>query len=69
MCLFLAVPGPRCCLGFSLAVELRLLILVASLVAEHGLCGSWASAVTAHGHISCSSWALEHRLKSCGTWA
>ena len=43
----MAVWDPRCCLGFALAVasrgyslvvEHRLLTVVASLVAEHGLC-------------------------------
>ena len=44
--LFLAVLGPRCCMSFSLVsmsrgyspvVVLRLLIVMTSLVAEHGL--------------------------------
>ena len=30
--------------------------------------GVWASVVAAPGLSSCSSWALEHRLTSCGTW-
>ena len=50
----LAVPGLRCCAGFSLVLEsrgyslaavLRLLVAVASLVAEHGLWVTWASVV------------------------
>ena len=27
----------------------------------------WASVVSVHGLSNCSSWALEHRLNSCGT--
>ena len=38
-----------------------LLVEVASLIAEHGL--------SAHGFSSCSFWALEHRLSSCGAQA
>ena len=67
--LFLAVLGLRCSVGFSLiagrgacplvAVH-RLLIAVASLV-QHGLLGA--------GFSNCGSWALEHRLNSCGAWA
>ena len=33
---FLAVLGLHCCAGFSLVAVLRLVIMVASLVAEHG---------------------------------
>ena len=51
--LFIAVPG--------------LLIVVASLVAEHRTLGAWASVAVAHGLSSCGSWALESRLGSCGT--
>ena len=39
----------------------RLLITVASLVAEHGLEDT--------GLSSCDSWALEHRRRSCGAQA
>ena len=42
-------------------------IVVVSLVAEHGLYGTWASVVAARGLRSCCSAALEHRLSSCGT--
>ena len=35
--LFLAVLGLHCCTGFSLVVVCKLLIMVDSLVAEHGL--------------------------------
>ena len=52
----------------SIAVH-RLLIAVASLVAEHGLQNTWASVVVAHELSSCSTWALEHRLNSLGSWA
>ena len=45
----------------SLVVVCGLLIVGASLVAEHSLCGTRLSS---HG-----SWAPEHRLKSCDTWA
>ena len=31
--------------------------------------GTWASVVVAHGFSSCGSWALEHRLSSCGARA
>ena len=41
--------------GHSVVVLYGLLIVVASLV-EHGL----------KGFSSCNSWALEHRLSSCG---
>ena len=41
--------------GLSLSCgELRLLTAVASLDAEHGLLGTWASVVVAHG-LSCSA--------------
>ena len=56
MCLFLflAVPGLQCCAqafsscdeqGCSLAAVYGLFTVVASLVEEHGRCGSWASVV------------------------
>ena len=62
----MAVLGLHCCTGFSLVVVSRgytlvavsrLLIAVASLVAEHELSGTWASVLAAHGLR-----ALEHRL-------
>ena len=55
--------------GLSLVVVHGLLIGVASLVVEHGLQGAWASAVVARGLRSCSSRALEHSVRSCGTQA
>ena len=45
---------------------LRLLIAVASLVAEQELQGSRASVVAVRGLRSCSSRTLEHRLSSYG---
>ena len=55
--------------GYSPAEVLGLLIAVASLAAEHGLEGAWASVAAARGLRGCGFWALEHRLNSCGTWA
>ena len=64
-----------CCTAFYLVVAsrgcspasvCRLLIAVASPVAERGLWGTWASEVVAHGLSSYSSWAPEHRFNSCG---
>ena len=55
--------------GCSLVAVSRLLIAVASLVAEHGLQGAWALVAVARGLSSCGSQALEHRLSSCGTQA
>ena len=48
----------------------RLLNVVASLVAEHGWTLDTRAAVTvAHRLSSYGSWALEHRLTSCGARA
>ena len=67
-----------CCVGLSvvvksggcyLAIVLRLLTAVASLVVEHGPLGPWASVFSAHGLKCCGSRAQEHRLSSCGTQA
>ena len=52
--------------GYSLVAVRGLLIAAASLVAEHRLWGTRASAAEAPGLCSCSSQALEHRLNSCG---
>ena len=57
---FLAVLGFHCCWGFCLVVVHRVLIVVASLAAEHGLYRYSA-------FKSCSPWALEHRFNSCGS--
>ena len=78
---FLAVLGPCCCLGFLLTVvsgaTVQLwYVVVASLAAQCGFQGAWASVVTAHGLSSWRSQALEHKLSSClvqaqlllGTW-
>ena len=68
----------RCCLGFSLVAAGRgyplvamfgPLIAVASLIAEDGCEGTWASVVAARGLSSCDFRALEHRLNSCGAHA
>ena len=55
--------------GYSLAVVRGLLIVVASLVAEHRLKGSQASIAAACRLSSCGSQALEHRLNHCGAQA
>ena len=55
--------------GYSVVEIHRLLIVVASLVTEHGLQGTWVLVVAVYRLSSCSTWALEHRLNSCGTWA
>ena len=59
------VLGLHCCLVFSLGLlsscgvgfSLQWLLLLYSLDSR------------THSFSSCSSWALEHRLNSCGTWA
>ena len=67
--------GLCCCAGFSLVVASYsaihgLLIVVASLVAEHRLHpGAWASVAVVCGISIHSSRALEHGLNSCGTEA
>ena len=55
--------------GLSLVVVSRLLTAMTSLVAEHGLQGTWTSAAAAHELRSCGIWALEHRFSSHGKWA
>ena len=74
--LFLAVLGHRyyassslVAVSYSLVAVHRLLIAVASLFAGHRFYSTQASAVAAHGLDSCTSWALGHRLNSCGTQA
>ena len=73
-----AVLGIHCCTGFlstcseqgpPFAEVLGLLIAVASPVVEHRLQGVQTSVVVAHGLRNYSSWALGHRLSSCGAWA
>ena len=55
--------------GYSLVALFRLLIAVASSVAEHGLQGLQASVAVACGLSGRGSWALKLRLNSGGTWA
>ena len=50
-------------------MEHGLLIVVASLVAKHGLEGVQASVVTARGLGSRGSQALEGRPSTCSAWA
>ena len=75
---FLAALGLCCCTrafsscgeqGLLFIAVCGLLIAVSSLVAEHGLQGTRASVVVAHGLSSCGLRGLERRLSSCGTWA
>ena len=67
--------GLHCCVGvylaavsgsYSLVSVSRLLMAVASLAAEHGLQGLWASVAAAYGLSSWGSQALEHRVSRCG---
>ena len=69
----LGVLDVYCCIGFSLVVGTRgyplvvvfgLLIVVASLVVEHGLQDAWVSVDVVHELSSCGFWALEPRLNS-----
>ena len=78
MPIYLAALGLPCRAGFSLVTASQgysefavcgLLVAVASLVSEHRLQGTRASAAVARGLSSCGSQALEHRLNSCGAWA
>ena len=52
ICLFLAVLGLCCCLGFALVAESKVLIAVASLVSAPGLQG--AGSVVVVCRLSCS---------------
>ena len=52
--------------GYFLVAMCWLLIAVASLLAEHGLQGTWTSAA-ARGLSSCGFQAPDHRLNSCGS--
>ena len=76
---FLVVLYLHCCVGFSLAVESRgcslvavnRLIVVASLVAEHRLCGEQASIAVILGLSSTGKVVLVHGLScsvACGTF-
>ena len=55
--------------GYSLLL-CGFLIVVPSVVVEHGPKGTWASVVVVCGLNSCGSWALESGLSNCGarTW-
>ena len=55
--------------GYSLVEVHGLLIVLASLVAEHRPWSTRASAVAAHELSSCGSRVPEHGLINCGTWA
>ena len=55
--------------GLLFIVVCRLLIAVASLCCGAPALGARASVAVACGLSSCSSWALEHRLSSCGARA
>ena len=55
--------------GCPPAAVLRLLMWMASLIAELRLWGMQASAAVAHGLSSCGSQALEYRFGGLGTWA
>ena len=52
--------GLCCYMGFSLVAVCGILIAGASLVVEQLLSSMWAQEF--------GSWALEHRLNSCGVW-
>ena len=76
--LFLAVLGLRCwsqatssCgeLGLLFLAVLRLLIVVASLLAEHGPQVHRFPQLSAHGLLSCDLWTLKHWLTSRGAQA
>ena len=71
VCLFLAVLGFRCCAGFSVVVARGAPLLSscgagASHCGVFSCCGARAPGAWAR---SCGSWALEHRLNSCGPQA
>ena len=42
--------------SYTLVAVRGLLVAVASLVAEHRVCGIWASVVVAHGLSGCGAW-------------
>ena len=44
-------------------------LCVASFAVQHGLEGTESAVAVAPGLSSFGSWALEHRLNSCGAWA
>lgn len=55
--------------GYSLAAVLGFLLAAVSLVAEHGLCGTQASAVVALGLSRCGWRAPKRRFSSRGAGA
>ena len=65
----MAVLGLRYHVDFSLVVVSGLLIAVASLIAENGLQGMWASVGAARGLSSGSSPATELRFSTSDVWA
>ena len=75
--LFLAALGLCCCArAFSscgerglLFVAVRGLLIGWLLLLQSSALGAWALVVVALGLSSCGSWALEHKLSSCGTRA
>ena len=72
--LFFTALGPHCFvwlqqMGLLFAAVHRLLLVVASLVVEHRLQAHGLQQSQHMGLVSCGSWALEHWLNSCGTWA
>ena len=67
---FWSVLGLHCCMSFSLVAESQGFSLVA--VGRLLCCGfscCTAQGIGCEGFRSCGSWALEHRLSSCGTQA
>ena len=69
MIILFAVPGLRCCAGFSLVAASRgcSLAVCAGFSLQGFSCG--AQSLGHSGFRSCTSWALEHRLSSCGAQA
>ena len=68
--LFLVVLGLHCCRG--LLSSCGDWVLVCNCGAWTCHCGGfscWSKGFRHAGFISCGSWALEHRLRSCGIWA
>ena len=68
--IFLTVLGLHCCVGFSLIVA----NVQTSPCRGFCCCGAQALGIQASVVVTCwlnncSSWALEHRLSSCGSWA
>ena len=73
VCIYLAALGLCCCAwAFSSCSKRELFVVVREhLIAVASCCGAralgmWTSVAVAHGLSSCSAWALERRLSSCG---